>query len=362
MKGLTHFVSGIATVTFFPEVVHRAMAARSMVPDAGSSFLIALAGMFAIMPDTLDFKLGRFLERADVEVTPDHRNPDAQAMADKLGQTMDRAWEENRSLRIQFHTLQYASDKWQRYRIRFDTKNQAVSIEMKDIVSTSQVPYPGTTPDNPVGTYKLKSAKLLPGTTRDNTVDIMSGPMYGFIPHPDYLEVEFLPWHRTWSHSYTLGAALSVIPFLIALFAGWSSARLYFLMPFLAFATHITEDLTGHMGGSLIWPFVRKRTRGLCLFHAANPSANFITDLLAVNIIIFNLDRFGPHLIPLNAFFYFMIFFIGPAMLYFLPRVAAYQRKPITEALKETRKQEQRSRRIQAAIDELESESDSVIT
>ncbi|MCD4652543.1 hypothetical protein K8T06_01250, partial [bacterium] len=106
----------------------------------------------------------------------------------------------------------------------------------------------------------------------------------------------------------------------LAAFFGWNQPWLYALVAFIGFATHITEDLTGHMGGSLIWPFVRERTRGFCLFHASNPDANFVTDWLAVTIIIWNLDRFGAHLIPLSGPLYFLFFLVAPMILYFLPR------------------------------------------
>ena len=143
-----HFISGIAAASFIPQVIQRSASVRTLSDGAESSFILALAGMYAILPDTLDFKIGRFFEKADVEVTPDHVNPDPQIIADTLGKTMDRAWEENRELRIQFHTVRHSVDKWQRYEIKFDTENNAVGIIMGDIVTTSQVPFPDTAPDH----------------------------------------------------------------------------------------------------------------------------------------------------------------------------------------------------------------------
>ena len=48
MKGLTHFISGIAVATFFPQAVHMA--------TQDQSFILCLGGIFGILPDTLDFK------------------------------------------------------------------------------------------------------------------------------------------------------------------------------------------------------------------------------------------------------------------------------------------------------------------
>jgi hypothetical protein len=361
MKGLTHFISGLAAVSFIPQVVQRSAAARTMTDNSESSFLFALAGLFAILPDTLDFKLGRFLEKADVEATPDKDHPDAQYLADQLGKTMDQAWNEKREYRIQFNTLRYSNDRWRRYEIKFDTTDQSVSVIMGDIVTTSQVPFPGTAPADSRGTYKLQSARLLPGSTRDTTVDIMSGPMYGFRPQDNHITVDFLPWHRTWSHSYTIGAALSLIPFLTALLSGWKAPWLYFVVAFLGFATHITEDLTGHIGGSLIWPFIKQRSPGLCLFHAANPDANFVTDFIALALILFNLDRFGSRIIPLAPPLYFLIFLVGPLILYFLPKVMARKRS-LSDILDQVPETAKKSGRTREGIEELESESESVIS
>ncbi len=321
MKGFTHFISGIAIASFIPSVVQRSVSGDSLMANADSSFLLALAGLYALLPDTLDFKVGKYFMKAEVEVSPESGELDAQKIAQTLADTMDRAWEEDREIKIQFNTLKIAADRWQRYDIKFDTDTQEVKIIFGDVVTTSQVRFPGTAPENPVGTAKLKHARLQPGNARDTKVDIMSGPMYGFRKEGDTLAVDFLPWHRTWSHSYTLGATLALPLWLMATLAGWHQPWLYPLVAFLGFATHITEDLTGHMGGSLIWPFIKKRTRGFCLFHAVNPDANFVTVCIAVALIIFNLDRFGDRLIPMTPPLYFLLFLIGPLILYFLPRI-----------------------------------------
>ncbi|HPQ40265.1 MAG TPA: metal-dependent hydrolase [bacterium] len=359
MKGLTHFISGIAAASFIPAVVHRSAAARSGIDAAESSFLLALAGVYAIMPDTLDFKLGRFFETADVDVFPEPGNVDAQSMASALGKIMDETWTENTPKRIQFHTLQLSADRWQQYRINFDTEANAVEVVVGDIVTTSQVAFPGTAPADAVGRYELQHAKLLPGSARGSKVDIMSGPMYGFRKSKtgDYLEVSFLPWHRTWSHSYVLGALLALPLWGLAALLGWHHPWMYPLVAFIGFATHITEDLTGHMGGSLIWPLWKERCRGFCLFHASNPDANFVTDWLAVSVLIWNLDRLGSGLIPLSAPMYFLFFLVAPMILYFLPRTLGRDREPDVILPDET-EQQRLARHLQAARAEIASEAE----
>ncbi len=55
MKGIVHFVSGLAAATFFPEAVNLAA--------TQSSFILVLGGIGGLLPDTLDFRLSRFLLR-----------------------------------------------------------------------------------------------------------------------------------------------------------------------------------------------------------------------------------------------------------------------------------------------------------
>ena len=59
MKGFTHFMSGIAVASCFPQAVHMA--------SQEQSFILCLGGIFGILPDTLDFKLARYFHRSDFE-------------------------------------------------------------------------------------------------------------------------------------------------------------------------------------------------------------------------------------------------------------------------------------------------------
>ena len=54
MKGISHFITGVALATFFPEVVQA---------GAQGSLLPMLGGIGGILPDTLDFKFARYLKR-----------------------------------------------------------------------------------------------------------------------------------------------------------------------------------------------------------------------------------------------------------------------------------------------------------
>jgi len=54
MKGITHFLTGVAIATFFPEVVRQA---------ADGSLLPVLGGVAGILPDTLEIGRASCRER-----------------------------------------------------------------------------------------------------------------------------------------------------------------------------------------------------------------------------------------------------------------------------------------------------------
>src|SRR5512137_553989 len=110
MKGIAHFLSGIAAASFIPSVVQQ---------SAQGAWLLALAGACALLPDTLDFKFGRFLERPDDVIDPGLR-PDAQSIADRIAAAADAAFQAGRPCTVQLHTVRLGADAWQQYSIRFD--------------------------------------------------------------------------------------------------------------------------------------------------------------------------------------------------------------------------------------------------
>jgi len=289
MKGLTHFISGVAIASFIPAATKLANS------NIASSYILVLGGLFGILPDTLDFKFGQFLSSVDHDIDADSNNPNPQKMAEQIGRAIDESYATGRYVKVQLYPMRLGADLWRQYVIKFDNEKREIVVVINEIVTTSQIPYLGTEPkQNRVGRYKLKG-RMLDTHGRPSVVDIMSGPQFGFRKVGDVVEVEFLPWHRTWSHSFVLGFFLSIGVWLLAsLVTGWGMGWLYGLVAFLGYAIHIAEDLTGHMGGSLLWPFQKDRTNGLCLFKANNPHANFAVDYLAVALLLYNLSRFSP--------------------------------------------------------------------
>jgi membrane-bound metal-dependent hydrolase YbcI (DUF457 family) len=138
-------------------------------------------------------------------------------------------------------------------------------------------------------------------------VDIFSGPSFKFERRGDQLTIHFLEWHRRWSHSLTLAAALGLgaggIAALLEFLAQGGNTRtsLYVgLVVALGLLGHILEDQLGFMGSNLWYPLTRDRTSGLRLLRSGDAIPNFLTVWSALMLILFNLDRFSaqPRLDP----------------------------------------------------------------
>ncbi|MEW6557175.1 MAG: metal-dependent hydrolase [Elusimicrobiota bacterium] len=343
MKGLTHFISGIAAATFIPEVIKMSTQSRvDTVEGAANSFILLLAGAFGLLPDTLDFKLGQYFSAAEYEIDPDPRNPDPQKMADKFAEAISYAGRTGKFTRVQFYPIQLGASLWRQYNVLFPEKE--VIVQINEMVKTSQCPLPNTAPSkNRVGKakldYELKSRNLevdwlnkivrflrqrIKGpdkeatTVKPSTIEIFSGSQFGFQKESDgKLYFNWLPWHRTWSHSWVLGFLLSIPIHIIAYLLNFYHWWLYGLVAFLGFFTHIAEDMTGHIGGALFWPLHKPRSEGLELFKASDPRTNFSIMYSAIVLTIWNTDRFSTQLIKLPGWQVLTIFLVIPLTVYF---------------------------------------------
>lgn len=343
MKGLTHFLSGIAAATFIPEVIRMSTQSRiDSVEGAANSFILLLAGGYGLLPDTLDFKVGQYFSVPEFEIDPDPKNPDPQAMADKFAEAISYAGRTGKFIRVQFYPTQVGASLWRQYSVLFPEKE--VIIQFNELVKTSQVPIPGTAPKkNRVGRAKLEYAlksrnievdwlnkvvrflrRLIKGpdkestTVKPSTIEIFSGSQFGFQLEEDgKLYFNWLPWHRTWSHSWVLGFLLTIPIYIIAYLSNFYHWWNYGLVAFIGFFTHITEDMTGHIGGALFWPLHKPRSEGLELFKASDPRTNFSVMYSAILLTIWNTDRFSTHLIPLSGWQVLTFFGVIPLTVYF---------------------------------------------
>jgi len=307
LKGIAHFVSGIAAATFISGVVEQA---------AAGSLLPVLGGVFGLLPDTLDFKFARYFERAE-QIDPDPRQPDPQIIADRIAEAIDRAYKRNRPVRVRLHTLKLGVDLWRQYTLRFDAEKGEVAVRIGPTVNTSQMPYSGSEIAGLAETWAKVEAPMLYTYGEEMKIDIFGGPSFAFKRVKDRVEIQFLPWHRSWSHSWVLAAFFGLAGgLLINATLGW--------VIFAGMAVHILEDQLGYMGSNLFWPLTENRTGGLRLVHSGDPIPNFVTVWTALVLILFNLDRFAmnrtpffepssflPYALAIPAGVLLLIYFIG---------------------------------------------------
>jgi membrane-bound metal-dependent hydrolase YbcI (DUF457 family) len=286
MKGISHFITGVALATFFPEVV---------AAGADGGLLPMLGGIGGILPDTLDFKFARYFERYDLEIEAG-KDPDPEAIADALVAAMQEAYETGRSQNVMAHTIRLGPDLWREYAIRFDPEASEVAVRVGPLVNTGQVPYAGTAPERGAEARRKLDVPLVHTYSSEYKINIFSGPSFRFAREDDKLYVHFLDWHRRWSHSLIVALLLGLVAAL--LLGRWAG-----IVMGVGFAGHVLEDQTGYMGSNLFWPLAKKRTPGLGALHSGDAIPNFLTVWTAIVLILFNLDRFSeaPHL-PQPAF------------------------------------------------------------
>ncbi len=276
MKGISHFITGVALATFFPEVVASG-AAGLLIPMLG--------GIGGILPDTLDFKFARYFETYDVEIDPGP-DPDPAVIADALVEAMCRAYETSDDQNVMAHTIRLGPDLWREYAIRFDPDTSEVAVRVGPLVNTGQVPYAGTEPEGVPEVRRKVDVPMVHTYSDEYKINIFSGPSFRFARQDDQLYVHFLDWHRRWSHSFTLALVIGLVAgLLFGRWAGWVTG--------LGFAGHVAEDQLGYMGSNLFWPLTRARAAGAGLVHSGDAIPNFLTVWTSVAVILFNLDRFS---------------------------------------------------------------------
>lgn len=248
-----------------------------------------LGAIFGILPDTIDFKFYRFFYRYHQTITPDPEQADPQAIADQIADAVAAAADHPGLYRLKINTLRRSADQWQQFKIRFDPQLQSVEVELGPVVTTGQVPVPGTYPAEGTSKGWKKLALPIEETYEAvTTVDIFDGPAFGFEKGQDgRMQIQFLPWHRSWTHSLVIGMILAVP---IGIWLGWRGG----LVAFLAYAVHVLEDQLGFMGSNLFAPFHNKRIPGLHWMRSGDALPNFGTVWFCCLLIFWNCYRAIP--------------------------------------------------------------------
>jgi len=287
MKGISHFSVGVAAAACFPGAVEAGA--------AGNPLYFILGGAFGLLPDTLDFKLNRFLCKHDVEVRPDPVNPDPSLIAEAVARAVNTAYETKKPYRIRLNTVRLGTDKWQRYEVFFDVGARRVVVRYGPVVDTGGTPIEGTEPRAVVQAGASVTCDIKLDYLASTFVDIFDGPLFAmrYDSQSNAVIPEFIPWHRNWSHSFVIGLVCSLAA--AALFGPLAG-----LVGMTAFAGHILFDQLGFLGSNLWFPFTRGRTRGMKLMHSGQTRSNFATVWTCCLVIFWNLYRADPSLPPLN--------------------------------------------------------------
>ncbi len=278
MKGLTHLVVGTAWASCWPAAV--------AAGADGHPGLFVLGAACGILPDTIDFRLLRYLYPHDMEIIPDPLNPDPEMIARAMATAVGRARESGRPVRVRLHTVRVGSGLWQQYRLRFDVAARRIEVGYTGVVNTSREPATAAG----IGTPPSSRSAALPADVALDyraaaDIDIFDGPTFCMTPQPDgRIRVRFIPWHRQWTHSLVVAAAVG----LAVVVPGGSLAG---IVAGGAWALHVLADQTGFLGSNLFFPFTRERTPGRQWAEASHPWVNAAMIWMALLLVVWNLAK-----------------------------------------------------------------------
>lgn len=286
-------MSGAAVASFCPWAVEAA--------QNGNPAFFILSAAAGILPDTLDFKFYRFFYHHDVSVYPDPDKLDPQPIADAVAAAVSAAAETGGPVRVKLSTIKLSADNWRQYRVRIDPDAGNVRVQFGPVVSTGQAPQPGTLPADRPAAVAGFAAPVRQSYEPVYTVDIFDGPSFLFKRAGDgVVEIDFLPWHRSWSHSFTFALLLAGLASIWSWQAG--------VVVFCAYAAHIIEDQTGYMGTNLFFPFTKKRTAGLKMMHSGDAFPNFTCVWLCCLFTFWNIYAAIPDPLYHFGFIRFMVY------------------------------------------------------
>jgi membrane-bound metal-dependent hydrolase YbcI (DUF457 family) len=301
MKGIGHFLSGLATASCFPDAVQSA--------GAGDPFLILLGAVSGLLPDTVDFRMCRYLWRTDHSVSPGVDRLDPKPVAETVAKAIDDAQNEQRMTTVKLDTMKLSPNYWRTYSVRIDPHEKRVTAKIGPLKTIGQAMggggyLPESEPGEGGEARARFSADVVQTYGAETKAEIFSGPDFAFVPDRGRVRVDFIPWHRIWTHSLTLGVLWGLIVILLIglgrqVIPGGASGFLggmsltAGLIAVLGFWSHVLVDQTGKLGCNLLFPFTKKRTGGLGLTESGSVFGNFALNYLCIAIVIWNLNAYA---------------------------------------------------------------------
>ena len=272
MKGIAHFVTGVAAASCFPAAVESA--------SHGNSLFLLLGGIFGLLPDTLDFKIARYLSRHDLEVALDPLDPDPKQVGQALVEAVAHAKSGESDICVKLHTIRLSGEAWQSYTVKMDRVAGSITVALGDKVDGGGNRIESVSPSR-MCTLKLPCDLVMDyGATVE--VGFLEGPTLLFTADDDGVRSQFIHWHRAWSHSIVIALVAGAV---LALFLGPLAGAI----AFLAMTLHALMDQAGFMGGNLFYPFTRLRKPGAKLTTSGDPIWNFAAVWLSVALVFWNL-------------------------------------------------------------------------
>ena len=331
MKGITHFLTGVATGSCFPLAIQTAFAEKS--------FLMVYGGFCGVLPDTLDFKFARYFWDFNHVVSLTEDNPDAKLAAETVAQAIDEAAATGQAVRVKLNVIRISTNYYRTVAVQIDGTRKEVTAYVGPLKTMSHVMARGVTLPSDAARFRAieengsiavmgdiaKKSASLPGTIpepeiahvakfkadinntyyADTEIGIFSGPDWQFKPQADgKIRVDFIPWHRHWSHSVTLGLLLGPLGFLLFGLGGLLSGNpqgfansfaiaAFFIGP-LAFWSHVLVDQMGHLGSNLYPPWTKVRSLGWRWSTSSSAFGNQMVNYLSAVIILWNINAYGP--------------------------------------------------------------------
>ncbi len=301
MKGIGHFLTGIAVASCFPEAM------RMTLED--NSLILLMGGAFGLLPDTLDFRVGRYLWPKQHVVTPDLKRLDARPVAETVARAIDEAAETGKPTLVKLNTLKMSANYHRTYSIFVDQERKVVRARIGPLKTMGQVMgggghLPRSLPqEHERGELQWESpykANMVNLYHAETSVGIFSGPDFAFVPDRGKVRMDFIPWHRTWAHSPFVGLLCGLLAFLVYGLMGWSgtgdpsafvstTSLTAFGVGTLAFWGHTFVDQFGVLGSVLFWPFSNRRSGGFGWTHAASVLGNITLNYCCMAIVFWNL-------------------------------------------------------------------------
>ena len=233
MKGIAHFALGVCGTSFVGAAVESAA--------QGDTLPFALAGVAAMLPDVIDFRVVRYLVRPELRIAPDPLEPNIEAMADALGCVAVKVARSGIPVTVELEPMRLSGDAWQSYEVRFGG-DRTLSVSTGDVVDTGGRHLAAS---EPRVAERVPGCRFAPDYTARLRVDRLSGLTFRLTRRRDGAVVPvFLPWHRNGSHSF-------VVAGLLAAGAAWAFGWLTGVSVAIGFGLHVLADQLGVSVGGL---------------------------------------------------------------------------------------------------------------